>query len=59
MFQFPVRVLTERKNLKGSTLITGFHGVGQTGYIATSYMIHALKAERIGFVEVANPPPWV
>ncbi len=57
--QFPVRVLTERKNLKGSTLITGFHGVGQTGYIATSYMIHALKAERIGFVEVANPPPWV
>ena len=49
----------EKKNLRGSTLITGFHGVGQTGYIATSYMIHALKADRIGFVEVANPPPWV
>ncbi len=49
----------EKKNLKGSTLITGFHGVGQTGYIATSYMIHALKAERVGFIEVANPPPWV
>lgn len=49
----------EKKNLKGSTLITGFHGVGQTGYIATSYMIHALKAERIGFIDVANPPPWV
>jgi len=57
--QLTVRVLTERKNLRGSTLITGFHGVGQTGYIATSYMIHALKAERIGFIEVANPPPWV
>ncbi len=55
----PVQVLVEKKNLKGSTLITGFHGVGQTGYIATSYMIHALKAERIGFIEVANPPPWV
>lgn len=55
-----IRVLVERKtNLRGSTLITGFHGVGQTGYIATSYMIHALKANRIGFVEVANPPPWV
>ncbi len=49
----------EKKKLKGSTLVTGFHGVGQTGYIATSYMIHALKADRIGFVEVANPPPWV
>ncbi len=55
----PVQVLVEKKNLKGSTLITGFHGVGQTGYIATSYMIHALKAERIGFIDVANPPPWV
>src|SRR5207249_11569373 len=44
---------------KGSTLVTGFHGVGQTGYIATSYMIHALKANRIGFVDVSNPPPWV
>lgn len=55
----PVRMLVDSKNLKGSTLVTGFHGVGQTGYIATSYMIHALKAERIGFVEVSNPPPWV
>ncbi|HEY4822404.1 MAG TPA: PAC2 family protein [Candidatus Bathyarchaeia archaeon] len=54
-----VRVLVEKKKLKGSTLVTGFHGVGQTGYIATSYMIHALKADRIGFIEVANPPPWV
>src|SRR2546425_11400238 len=22
-------------------------------------MIHALKAERVGFVQVANPPPWI
>jgi uncharacterized protein len=54
-----VRLLVDSKNLKGSTLVTGFHGVGQTGYIATSYMIHALKAERIGFIDVSNPPPWV
>ncbi len=40
-------------------MVTGFHGVGQTGYIATSYMIHALKARRIGFIDVSNPPPWV
>src|SRR5213594_3659023 len=55
----PVRVLVDQKGLKGSTLITGFHGVGLTGYLATSYLIHALKAERIGFIEVENPPPWV
>jgi len=54
-----IRLLVRAKNLKGSTLVTGFHGVGQTGYIATSYMIHALKAERIGFIDVSNPPPWV
>jgi uncharacterized protein len=54
-----IRILVNSKNLKGSTLVTGFHGVGQTGYIATSYMIHALKADRIGFVDVSNPPPWV
>src|SRR5881628_199455 len=54
-----VRLLVDSKNLRGSTLVTGFHGVGQTGYIATSYMIHALKANRIGFVDVSNPPPWV
>lgn len=55
----PVNLVVDSKNLKGSTLITGFHGVGQTGYIATSYMVHALKAARVGFVQVANPPPWV
>src|SRR5215472_17415716 len=54
-----IRLLVDSKNLKGSTLVTGFHGVGQTGYIATSYMIHALKADRIGFIDVSNPPPWV
>ena len=55
----PIQLLVHSKNLKGSTLVTGFHGVGQTGYIATSYMIHALKADRIGFIDVSNPPPWV
>lgn len=53
-----IRVLVDKKNRRGSTLVTGFHGIGQTGYIATSYLIHALKADRIGFIEVANPPPW-
>src|SRR5256712_9997422 len=54
----PVRVLVDQKGLKGSTLITGFHGVGLTGYLATSYLIHALKAVRIGFIEVENPAAW-
>jgi predicted ATP-grasp superfamily ATP-dependent carboligase len=46
-------------NLRNCTLITGFHGVGETGYISVSYLVHTLKAERIGFVDVAHPPPFI
>jgi len=39
--------------------MTGFHGIGSTGYIAISYLVHSLQAKRIGFVDVAHPPPFV
>jgi len=39
--------------------MTGFHGIGSTGYIAISFLAHSLKAKRIGFVDVAHPPPFV
>jgi len=48
-----------KDNYKGATLITGFHGIGETGYIATSFLVHALHAERIGFIEVEHPPPFI
>jgi predicted ATP-grasp superfamily ATP-dependent carboligase len=46
-------------NLRNCTLITGFHGVGETGYISVSYLVHALNSKRIGFVDVAHPPPFI
>ena len=46
-------------NLRNCTLITGFHGVGETGYISVSYLVHSLNAKRIGFVDVAHPPPFI
>lgn len=55
----PVNLLVQTSKLRNSTLITGFHGVGETGYIAVSYLVHALNAKRIGFVEVAHPPPFI
>jgi uncharacterized protein len=55
----PVSLQVRAKNLRNSTLITGFHGVGETGYISVSFLVHALKADRIGFVDVAHPPPFV
>jgi len=55
----PVNLLVRNTNLQNSTLITGFHGVGETGYISVSYLVHALNAKRIGFVDVAHPPPFI
>ena len=46
-------------NLRNCTLITGFHGVGETGYISVSYLVHALNSKRIGFMDVAHPPPFI
>ena len=55
----PVNLMVKTSNLRRCTLITGFHGVGETGYISVSYLVHALNAKRIGFVDVAHPPPFV
>ncbi|HUK50037.1 MAG TPA: PAC2 family protein [Terriglobales bacterium] len=55
----PVNFMVRSLNLRNSTLITGFHGVGETGYISVSYLVHSLNAKRIGFVDVAHPPPFI
>ncbi len=55
----PVNLMVRGTKLRNCTLITGFHGVGETGYISVSYLVHALKAKRIGFVDVAHPPPFI
>jgi len=55
----PVNFMVRAANLRNCTLITGFHGVGETGYISVSYLVHALGAKRIGFVDVAHPPPFI
>ena len=51
--------MVHARNLRNCTLITGFHGVGETGYISVSYLVHALNAKRVGFVDVAHPPPFI
>lgn len=55
----PVNLMVRSTKLRNCTLITGFHGVGETGYISVSYLVHSLHAKRIGFVDVAHPPPFV
>jgi len=55
----PVNLMVRTTKLRNCTLITGFHGVGETGYISVSYLVHSMKAKRIGFVDVAHPPPFI
>jgi uncharacterized protein len=55
----PVNLIVRTAKLRNCTLVTGFHGVGETGYISVSYLVHALKAKRIGFVDVGHPPPFI
>jgi predicted ATP-grasp superfamily ATP-dependent carboligase len=55
----PIVMNVHGNGLRNCTLMTGFHGIGSTGYIAVSYLVHSLQAKRIGFVDVMHPPPFV
>jgi len=50
-------VLSERINAK--TFMTGFHGVGQVGWIATRYIVDSVGARRVGFVISPYMQPFV
>jgi len=55
----PISLSVQGNSFRNCTLMTGFHGIGSTGYIAISYLVHSLEAKRIGFVDVVHPPPFV
>ncbi len=56
-----VRIIIKDKrlDLKGSALITGFHGVGFVGYITVKHLISSLNTRLIGFIETRHMPPYV
>lgn len=54
-----VILLREDIDFNGNVLITGFHGIGLTGFIAVKHLVLELGAERIGFIETSNLPPIV
>lgn len=40
----------KKSNFPDSVFITGFHGIGWTGYIAIRHLIKTAKAEKIGYL---------
>jgi len=52
-------IINEEKTLKDNILITGFHGIGTTGFIAVKYIATELGAEKIGTILSDYQPPFV
>jgi len=52
-------ILKRRISLKNSILITGFHGIGLTGYLTLRFLVSSLKPERVGYILTRNMPPYV
>ncbi|MEM3403937.1 MAG: PAC2 family protein [Nitrososphaeria archaeon] len=52
-----IKIYANDEKFEGCSLITGFHGIGFTGYWSVKFLIQQLKAERVGFVESIFSPP--
>ncbi|MHA1238694.1 MAG: proteasome assembly chaperone family protein [Candidatus Odinarchaeia archaeon] len=52
-------VIKEKENFADCVLITGFHGIGATGYISVKHMVEQLKPKRIGFIISEAMPAFV
>ncbi|MEM0118279.1 MAG: PAC2 family protein [Conexivisphaerales archaeon] len=53
MFQ----VIPKDLPVKGARLITGFHGIGATGYWTVKYLIQKLEAKRVAVIDSDFLPP--
>ena len=47
------------EHVEARVFITGFHGVGQVGWIATRYIVDSIGARRVGFVISPYMQPFV
>lgn len=45
------KLFPEDLDVDGLSLITGFHGIGSTGFLALNHLINTLKPDRIGVFE--------
>ncbi|MHA1124459.1 MAG: proteasome assembly chaperone family protein [Candidatus Heimdallarchaeota archaeon] len=52
-------IINDKKEFKENTLITGFHGIGTTGFIAIKYIIDHIQAERVGTIISSQLPPFI
>ncbi len=52
-------IFKKPQNFEGCTLLNGWHGIGECGFISMSHLVDNLKAERIGFIITDNIPQFI
>jgi uncharacterized protein len=52
-------VIEDNQDVKGCRLVTGFHGVGLTGYITINHIVKSLHARPIGYIETQHQPALI
>ncbi|MBI2126629.1 MAG: proteasome assembly chaperone family protein [Thaumarchaeota archaeon] len=52
-----VELIPKNVRLSGKKLVTGFHGIGATGYWTIKYLVQQLKPERIAFIDTDATAP--
>lgn len=52
-------IFKKPQNFEGCTLLNGWHGIGECGFISMSHIVDNLKAERIGFIITSNIPQFI
>lgn len=51
--------MSKELDLQGRYLVTGFHGIGWTGYIANRFLVGKIGGERIGYLQFQGMRPVV
>ncbi|MEM2058836.1 MAG: PAC2 family protein [Thermoproteota archaeon] len=54
-----IKIVMKEEVPRNAVFVTGFQGIGITGYIAVRHMVAALNAKPIGFVLLKRMPPFV
>ncbi|MHA1708099.1 MAG: proteasome assembly chaperone family protein [Candidatus Heimdallarchaeaceae archaeon] len=52
-------IFDEEQNFEGCTLLNGWHGIGECGFISLSHIVDTLDANRIGFIMTENIPQFI
>lgn len=57
MTMVKVELIPDDIDFKGKKLVTGFHGIGATGYWTIKFLVQQLKPERVAFIDTDATAP--